>query len=390
MSIVTMDTWGKPLVFGLPGHQKVLFLIYCGIGMVCGALSLTILIRYPASASLHVVWFGVVLLSLNVMAYWLGFLSLGSTKGACLGFIPWILILCYGRNGPIAVERFMLDPLGVVLLTTGSWSVTGWVVKTLLQRQTLREACQMDILRHHAWPVEHEKYRGLRLADAVNQWFCRQMRRHSGGVGCYVWAAWYKTVGRIILGWKGYLLVGVLLMVWMGYTRSIADPLLFIMMCFIPSIVGIAMLGAETLVTAEGRVPRFWAAVMGGLAMQVCTAVSLAGIVLLSYGLARLLPEATIQGQSYIFHALPWRILVYPIGLIPALLGLILLLRRHFAWLAIMCAAVAVLMIIPLMQDLFPTDPKGLTSGLNVAAGLLSYVVLMACSYWHCFRQDIV
>jgi uncharacterized membrane protein YedE/YeeE len=76
--------------------------------------------------------------------------------------------------------------------------------------------------------------------------------------------------------------------------------------------------------------------------------------------------------------------------MVPAVIGLGLLLQRHFVWLAIMCIAAAVLMIVPLMQDLLPTDLKGLVSGFNVAAGLLSYGLLLVCSYWHCFKQDFV
>jgi hypothetical protein len=390
VSIVTMDTWGKPLVFCLPGHQKVMFLIHSGITMVCGALSLTVLIRYPSSASLHVVWFGVVLLSLNVMAYWFALFSVRPVKGGWFGLIPWILMLSYWWGGHIALERFMRHPLGMVLLSAGSWSVTGWIVKTLLRRQTRREACQMDILRQHAWHLENEKDRGCRLADIVNQWFCRQMRRQRGGIHCCIWATWYKIVGCLFLGWKTCLLLSVFLVLWMGYIRSFADPMWFVMICFIPSVMGILILSAETFIKTEGRVQRFWTAVMGSLSIQICAAVGLLGIVLLSYGLEWLLPEVTIEGRSYTCQALQWRNFAYPIGMIPVVIGLGLLLQRSFVWLAVMCISIVVLLMVPLTQDLWSADFRGLVSGLNVVAGLLSYAVFLACSYWHCFKQDLV
>ncbi len=386
VGIVVVDVWRKPLTFCLPGHHTVTFRLLCGMSGLWGFLSLLMLRWYPATASRHVAVFAVVFLSLNIMAYWLGVSAMGPIKQArWMGFIPIVFIYSSFMGLPAAVERLMLDPWGMVLLSVGSWAVTAWIVNQVYNRQVVRDVWQRAEFMVKGMVKGQHNDKDSHLADVLHQWFCQKMAHQSGGISGQFWAVWYLTVGRFAVRWKIFVGTSLLLVLVMGYVNFDTCFFLFVFMgtIFFPM-----MEKDYSFIKTTGRMQRFKGLIMGGGIMQGLVIVILLGYVLLSHALSLCIPDVTIQGQSYSFSVLYWPRLMLSILLMPALLGLGSLFQLyaglHFRVSMIgMCFLAVCLHIFMISAD---STHFGL--GLYILLAVCCWGVFLACTHWHCFKQD--
>jgi len=397
-SLCLVDVWGKPLAFCLPGHHAVTFRLLWCLGGLSGLLSLILLRGYPAPEYPRVTLFAVFFLSLNVVAYWLGVRSAGPFK--LTGWFEFIFLMgflsCLLQSD--AVEKLMVNPGAMILLSAVSWCVTAWIVRKLGRRQVVRDVC----LNAEAVVKGQMKDEDSSLGDVLHRWFCQKITCQSKGFFQQFWALLYLTVRRFVLGWKTLLTASLLLVLFMGYTRPIGHPKVVVMVCLAVSMMSVLIARESFCFTTAGRMQRFWAVVIGGVTLQGCTVFWLFGLILLSHAWAWTLPamissilpwfqpSVPTQGESYGCHSMAWWILLYPLVMMPVLIGLAWFFERHVLRYLFVCLIVLAFFWTLLCAHNSLTDLISMTPGVYGFLVVLSYCVLLAGAYWPCFKKDLL
>lgn len=396
-----VTSWSKPMAYCLPGHHRTSLRIMYGACLIFVLGSLTTMIWLPREVLMFRSVFVLAYLSLNLLAFWLG-AGTASGGGQWFGFLPTVILLFMIRDMHVKLEGAMSNLFQASLVCMICWMFTAYIVWRFRKRQTVRDICNkpwtsmfdsMNVEKVRSLARQRQavarKAKHSRLAEVVNQWFCLQMAQQGAGLPRLLWAVAYHTVGRYLLAWKGIMILSLMGTLYMGYMSRVASPFVLVMVCFLTSQMAAATAGGCALLKTDGRRQRFKIALAGSLVSQALVMVFLLGMILLSYGLAPLLPALPPDGRPTSFHTLDWRLLLLPLAIIPALGGIGLLFPKKSHWFFMATVGVG----FPGLMLLFTNDYlQGLDSsyvGLYVLLVCLSWGILVACNHWHCFRRDL-
>ena len=411
MGVLVADVWARPFAFCLPGHQEVSLRLLYGAGVFWPLAGSVALLWFPRHV--HPGLFPVAYLSVNLLAFWIGTAIVLSLNKLSIfsGFIcPISIVVLVSLKVHTALERAMLDPYGAILISGVCWLATFGIVLRLGARQSVRAFCagpwlsfvdlyspqKVQALARQR-QVDQQEIRSLRLEEPVNQWFCTQIARDGLGLGRYTWSVLYQTVGRLIVGWKVCVILGIIETLILGY---MSESITFFVMINFLMFIGPIRPMTEELLKTEGRWQRFAGACALTLVLSGLVALNLCGVYLITHALDGIMPPLTIKNYpAASFHGLDPLVFILPLVLIPLSCGVSLLAQRTrgFFWWAIIVMPSLMLLLqfwgfFIASPDIWLYQSRGrldfLLAGL-IASPILSWLVFLACSAWHCFKRDL-
>jgi len=401
IATMIVSSWAKPMAYCLPGHHRISLTILYGACLICVSGSLVVMIWLPPDALISRSAFALAYFSVNLVAFWIG-AATASGASQWLGFLPLIFIFAMTWDTHVKLEGGMSNSFQATLMCLVCWIFSAYFIWGFQRKQTIRDFCNKpwtgllcgldakkvrSLARQRQASAKKAKY--SQFAEVVNQWFCLQMVRQRGGVSKHHWDVAYQTVGRCLLGWKGLPILGVLGVLYMGYMSATGTPFVIVMICFGLSQLSASVAGGCAVLKTTGRKQRFEMAIVGSLAAQGLAMALCLVMILLSYGLAPLLPAVPLGGGSFPFHTLEWWLLLLPMALMPALSGIGLLFRRKPIWFISASLGAMFPAFMFLSANHFWAGLIDPYFGFYALLICISWCILWACTHWYCFRRDL-
>ncbi len=339
-SALQVEVLAKPFSWTLPGHRQVpVKFLFC-VGVSVSLFWSVVFLFYPAANVGRLLLSCVSVFFAGTIFYWLG---------------AWLVFRF--RNWAAAIALFPLLMFGVSILGADSLFerviVEGWfavipagvLVNYLAWRYWSREGLarrycgRLWMGAFDAWDkVKMVEFSQARLAEKTLPGFLPGVERffldRIGGrsepdTAGYVWGGLYRSFGLIGLrkkGFVGFWLVMLPVLCFLGYMGPGAN-----MLFFMPGFMVIHMkLGVHsTLLTSGGRRERFWTGVSVAVVTTLITTVIVALMAGVTVALQAVMPELTIKGETFAYHAMEIKLSCIPSLVIPVTLAIALIFYRY-------------------------------------------------------------
>ncbi len=395
----------KPFSYCLPGHRKVPRKFIFSAGVVANLLVSLIFVLYPGLGWGQ--WIPVIcsVFFAGLVFYWIGVLSAFGVRnsGVWIGFLPWLIIGGGFFDLHITIERIIVEnPLGVTLLGAFS-SIAAWI--WLGNVDLARRYCGVPwVGLFDAWNRDKtQKYKQLRASVKwdklknhpkpwVERFFLGKMNKCDYlGTGRYIWGGLYTTYGIVLSQWKAVVLSGVfivlLMLCFLCYMRQTT-----FMLFFMPGFMIMYMRTPlySSMPISGGRNERLYTT----MTLVATTAVLITALVTvmaaLSVALTAIMPDITLRGSTFTFHAANIELVFVPLLIIPiaSTFQLIFYRKLIFMVLSIMLLVMLLFFIGAILRK--PLDAAMLNPVSIVSLLVLSWLIFVLVLRHICMRRCLV
>jgi len=402
-----IDVLTKPFSYCLPGHRKVVRRFILWVGVIANLLGSLLFLIYPGLHSGQLVLVVCSAFCAGLISYWLSvWLAFGIRNSAAfIGLLPLVIFGGIFLDLHIIIERAIVgNPFGVILVGVLS-SVLAWL--WLGSADWARRYCAVPWIGFFdAWNRDKmQRYRRVRAAIKwdklkkhpspwVETFFLGRMNRHDYiGAGRYIWGGLYTTFGIALSQlsqWKAAFsgaFLALVLVCFLGYMGHGGTFILF----FMPGLM-IAQMPLpvySSMLISGGRNERY----RGAMTLVITTAVLITALVTiiaaLSVPLATIMPDITLRGNTFTFHAMIIELFFIPLLMIPIVFTIQLIFYRKPIFM--------MLLIMLVFMVLFATalfSHKQLGAGINptsiVSGVVLSWVLFILVLRYVCMRRCLV
>ena len=402
VAVLPIEVLNKPFSYCLPGHRKVpKRFIFC-VGVVVNLFGSRLFIMYPDLHSGKLVLVVCSAFFAGMIFFWLGVGLAFSIRnsGAWIGFL--LLVIFGGGFFGLhrVLERAIVEiPFGVILVGILS-SIVAWI--WLGNAGLARRYCTVPWIGFFdAWNRDkiqrHMQVRAAVKWDKLKQhprpWvetlFLGRMNRYDYfSTGRYIWGALYKTFGIALSQWKSVfsvLFMAVVIVCFLGYMGPV--NMLFIMPGLIIAQTRLPVY--SSMLISGGRNERFHCAVILVVAVALLITVLLTIIAALSVLLATIMPDITLRGNTFTFHAMNIELFFVPLLMIPIVFTIQLIFYRKPMFMMLLIMLVCVMLFITSISW-----HKQLISGINpmfIIGGLiLCWGTFLLVSRYICMRRSLI
>ncbi len=397
----------KPFSYCLPGHRKVVRKFIFSVVVVFSFLGSLLFLIYPGLNSQQLALVVCSAFCAGLIFYWLGVgLAFGVRNSvAWMGLWPFIIFggAFFGLH--IVLERAIVgNPFGVILVGVLS-SVLAWI--WLGDEGLARRYCAVSWIGFFdAWNRDKmQRYRWVRAAIKwdklkkhpspwVETFFLGRMNRHDYvSTGRYIWGGLYTAFGIALSQlsqWKeafSGVFLALVLVCLMGYMGTVGTIILFIMPGLM--IAQMRLPVYSSMLISGGRNERY----RGAMTLVITAALLITALVTiiaaLSLPLAAIMPDITLRGRTFTFHAMNIELFFIPLLMIPIvfIIQLIFYRKPFFMVLTIMLVFVVLFVTATIWH-------KQLSAGINptsiVSGVVLSWVLFTLVLRYICMRRCLV
>jgi len=364
-AVLPIEVLSKPFSYCLPGHRKMVRKFVFCVGIVFNLFGSLLFFVYPDFNAGQLVLVVCSAFSAGLIFYLLGvWLAFGIRNSAAfIGFLPLIIFGGFFFGLHIVIERAIVgNPFGVILVGVLS-SVVAWL--WLGDARLARRYCAVPLIGFvDAWNRDKmQRYRQVRLAKKwdklrkhpspwVETFFLGRMNRYDYvSTGRYIWGGLYTTFGIALSQlsqWKAAFssaFCALLLVCFLGYMGT-GRNILFIMPGLM--IAQMRLPVYSSMLISGGRNERYRCA----MTLVITTAVLITALVTiaaaLSLPLAAIIPDITLRGSTFTFHAMNIELFFVPLLMIPIVFTIQLFFYRKpiFMMLSIMLLLMLLFMLL--------------------------------------------
>ena len=366
LALLPIEVLSKPFSYCLPGHRKVVRKFIFSVAVVFNFLASLRFLWYPGLNSGQLVLAVCSALFAGLIFYWLGvWLAFGFRNSAALiGFLPLVIFggAFFGLHR--ALERAIVEiPFGIILVGILS-SIVVWI--WLGDERWARRYCGVPgIGFFDAWNRDKmQKYRQVRLAKKwdklrkhpspwVETFFLGRMNRYDYvSTGRYIWGGLYTTFGIALSQlsqWKAAFssaFCALLLVCFLGYMGPGGRNILFIMPVFMMAQMRLPVY--SSMLISGGRNERYRCAMTQVITTAVLITALVTIVAALSLPLAAVMPDITLRGSTFTFHAMNIELFFVPLLMIPIVFTIQLIFYRKpiFMMLLIMLPIMLLIMLL--------------------------------------------
>ena len=403
VAVLPIEVLSKPFSYCLPGHRKVARRFVFCVGIVfnlCGSLLFFV---YPSSNAGQLVLVVCSAFFAGLISYLLGvWLAFGvRNSGAFIGFLPFVIL----GGGFFGLHRIIECaivgiPFGVILVGILS-SIVAWL--WLGDEGRARRYCTVPWVGFFdAWNRDKlQKYRQVRAAKKwdklkqhpspwVETFFLGRMNRHDYvSAGRYIWGGLYTTFGIALSQWKeafSGLFVALVIVCFLGYMGP-GKNIFFIMPGMMVAQMRLPFY--SSMLISGGRNERYHCAITLVITVAILITVMATIIAAPSLPLATIMPDITLQGRTFTFHAMDIELFFVPFLMIPIVFTIQLIFYRKpilMMWL------IMLVFVILFITSMFLHEH--LSSGINpmfIIGGLvLCWGTFLLVSRYICMRRSLV
>ncbi len=394
----------KPFSYCLPGHRKVARRFIFWVGAIVNFLASLLFLRYPGLHSWQLVlvvcsaFFG------GLICYWLGVgLAFGIRNSpAVVGFLPLVIFGGVFLGLHVMIEYAIVEnPFAVILAgVLSSVVVWFWLGDAHLARRYCAapwvcffDAWNRDKLQKYRWiraAIKWDKLRKHRSPWVETFFLGRMNRCDYFSTGRYIWGALYTAFPIGLSQWKSSLsglFVASLMVCFLGYMGPWSINMIF----FMPGLM-IAQMRLpvySSMLISGGRSERY----RGAMTLVITSALLITTMVTIiaasSMPLAAIMPDVTLRGGTFTFHAMIIELFFVPLLMIPIVFTIQLISYRRpiFIVLSIMLVFMLLFVIASLWH-------KQLRAGINptsiASLVVLSWVLFSLVLRYICMRRCLV
>jgi hypothetical protein len=396
----------KPFSFCLPGHHKIprRFIFWIG-----GVINMVFGLVFLAHTELELPYVLLVICAggfMGMLFYLLVVLFIFPVRNnvALIGFLPLVILLGVFFELYKPLEAMIIyTPVRVIIIgLLVCWLTWRWLGQEGLTR---RYCGQMVMGITDVWNAEKERSycqaraveesakKNFAFPDRLNRFFMKRMSSSNFLTrGQYIWGNLYVVIGRAIFSSLGLgrWLVIVLLFMLMGYFPGREDismaNILFIMPVF--GAVSLNLLPYSNILLPGGRNEKYYASLVSGFTATLLTTLTIAVIAFISILLEPVLPDITLKGHTFGYHAMNVKYCFVTLSIMPVSLVVATLFPRR-AIVRTIFAIVVMYVWVPFGVFGLLADSKLFKSGPSIVAVLtiLSWVVFLVALRYICTRR---
>jgi len=402
---LAIDVLTKPFSYCLPGHRKTVRRLIFWIGIVISFLGSLPFLAYPGLLSWEPFLMLCSAFCANLIFYWLGvgLAFINRNAAAAIGY------LCFAGFAGIFFDlhitsesAIVLCPVAVIcvgLLT----SIVAWF--RLGYEGLARRYCDvLWVSLFDAWNRDKlQRYRKTRAAIKwdkklkthpnpwVERFFLGRMQKYEFfRTGRYIWGGLYTTFGVAISQWKGALsgvFVALPVVCFLGYMGPGAVVVFYIVPVSMVAYVRLPVY--SSMLVWGGRNERFFTVMILAATTSVLITALVTIIAAFSLPLAAIMPDITLRGGTFTFHAIYIKLCFVPLLMIPIVftIQLFFFKKPYFVIVTIMLLFMLLFTGGSLLKALSTMiNPIYLVVGLLV----LSWIIFVAVLYYICKRRCLV
>jgi hypothetical protein len=399
------EVLAKPFSYCLPGHRKTVRKFILWVGVVINLLASLPYLKYPSVYSPHLILVFCSGFFASLIFYWLGVAWAFSLKKSVswIGFLLWAIIALLFFDLHVVLESAIVRYPGIVVLvgllsTVAAWLWLGdaglarrycavpwiglfdiWNRDKVQRYGQARAAIKWDKLKKHPNPrVERFFLTRIQSGDYFKS-------------GRYVWGGLYTTFAVAMSRWTSTLsglFVALLLVCLFCYM----DPMTVTFALFFTPAFMVAHIRLpvySSMLISGGRNERFVTAMTLVAVIAVLITVMVTIVAAISIPLAAIMPDITLRGTTFKFHAAYLQPFFVPLLMIPIVFTIqLIFLKKPF---------VTMVTVILLFVLLFTgaSGLKALSTMLNpifllVGLLVLSWVIFVTVLRYICMRRCLV
>ncbi len=401
LAILPIEVLSKPFSYCLPGHRKVVRKFIFSVAVVFNFLGSLLFLWYPGLNSWQLVLVACSAFSAGLIFYWLGVGLAFSIRNsaAWIGLWPFVIFGGGFFGLHIVIERAIVgNPFGVILVGVLS-SVLVWL--WLGDARLARRYCGVPgIGSLDAWNRDKvQKYRQVRAAKKwdklkkhpspwVETFFLGRMNRYDYvSTGRYIWGGLYTAFGIALSQlsqWKeafSGVFLALVLVCFLGYMGP-GRNILFIMPGMM--IAQMRLPVYSSMLISGGRNERYRCAMTLVITTAVLVTILATIVATLSQPLAAVMPDITLRGRTFAFHAMNIELFFIPLLMIPIVFTIQLIYYRK--------PVVMMVLIMLMFMLLFWHEQFGavINPMYIVSPVVLSWVLFLLVLRYVCMRRCLV
>jgi hypothetical protein len=399
ITVLPIEVLSKPFSYCLPGHRKIPRRFIFWVGVVVNFFGSLLFILYPDLHSGQLVIVVCSAFSAGLISYWLGVGFAFHVRNSAAGGLLPLVIIGGGFFGlHIVIERAIVEiPFGVILVGILS-SIAAWI--WLGNDGWARRYCTVPWIGFiDVWNRDKmQKYMQVRTAvkwDKLKQhprpwvetFFLGRMNRYDySSAGRYIWGALYMTFGIALSQWKeafSGVLLAFVMVCFLGYMGP-GKNILFIMPGMMVAQMRLPVY--SSMLISGGRNERYRCAITLVITVAILITVMVTIIAAPSLPLATIMPDITLQGRTFTFHAMDIELFFVPLLMIPIAFTIQLILYRKpilMMWLIMLVFAMLFITTISWHKQLISSiNPMFIIGGLILCWGTFLLVSRYVCMRW--------
>jgi len=337
-----IEILNKPFAYCLPGHRKVARYFMFMIGILLSLLYSLLFLEYPGLDSWQLPLVVLSAFFAFLTLYWFGAGMLFLTQGQAhlpTNLFWWILLVFLFSEPDIfedIIAKYSAFSVSIGVLS----SIVAWM--SLGDESIARRYCDKPLFAffglvnrnsQRKWDrarIAAKGDREFRINPRVEEFFLLRLRKSKcASVGKYIWGSLYPVFalslsqGRWCLFWILCILVTLCLLCY-------ASADMTIVLFLIPGLMAIHLRLPvySALLISGGRKERFFSTMVLVITITVLLTAIVAAIAAITIPMAAIMPDITLQGINFSFHAVPLQQLFIPLLLLPIAFTLNLVLRR--------------------------------------------------------------
>ncbi len=331
-TVLPIEVLSKPFSYCLPGHRKVpRRFVFC-VGIVFNLFGSLLFFVYPYLNAGQLVLVVCSAFFAGLISYLLvAGLAFGVRNSvAFIGLLPLIIVAGQFFDLHTVIEGVIVGNPLVVILVGVLCSVVAWIWLGI--DGWARRYCAVPLIGFvDAWNQDKmQRYRQVRLAKKwdklkkhpspwVETFFLGRMNRYDYvSTGRYIWGGLYTTFGMALPQWKeafSGVFLALVLVCFLGYMGPGGRNILFIMPVFM--IAQMRLPVYSSMLISGGRNERYRCAMTQVITTAVLITALVTIVAALSLLLAAVMPDITLRGSTFTFHAMNIELFFVPLFMIP-------------------------------------------------------------------------
>ena len=337
-----MEILSKPFSFCLPGHRKIPRQFIFRTGFVVNGLLGLVFLAHPGLGFPYVLvgaFVGMVFYLLGALG---GFRDMN--RNPYLVLFPLVIFgSVFFESDRILQQMIISSPVQIIIVS----ALISWLFWVRLGREGLaRQYCgkiSLGILAspnyakikkiRHAEMVRRLGKKKTPFSDTVENFFQRRMsQRNFLSRGKCAWGHLYIVSGESlsVLRVRQLAMMFGLFVIILGYISKNGVALSNILFILPVILAGqLDLLPYRGILLPAGRGDRFYAAVISGLTITLLTTLAIAVIAFISILLEPVLPDITLKGHTFGYHAMNIRYCFVTLPLMPICFAIATLIPRR-------------------------------------------------------------
>ncbi|MHC4085097.1 MAG: hypothetical protein ACYSWZ_08415 [Planctomycetota bacterium] len=404
-AMLPIEVLSKPFSYCLPGHRKIpRKYIFC-LGIVFNFFGSLLFLRYPGLNSVQLLLVVCSAFFAGLISYLLGVaFAFGITNS--VAFVGFLLLVIVGGGffGLYRVlERAIVGiPFGIVLVGFLS-SIVAWI--WLGNEDWARKYCAVPWIGFFdVWNRDKmQRYRQVRAAakwdklkQHPNPWvetfFLGRMNRYDYfSANRYIWGAFYTTFG-IALSQISQWMAAFSFLLWVCFYGYIGFGL--VNMLFILPVLMISQMRLpvySSMLISGGRNERYRCAMTLVITTAVLITILVTIVAALSLPLATIMPDITLQGRTFTFHAMDIRLFFIPLLMIPLIFTVQLIFYRKMLYMMILFMLIMLICGLPFLPSmiLYEHLSSGITQIFIIGGLILCWSTFLFVSRYICMKRNL-